>query len=54
MIKWENICQCCNKPVSKADIDFEDKRICLECLRKEQEELWGIKESKWLREDKSE
>ena len=40
MLKWEILCPCCNQPVSKADIDFADKRICIDCARKEKEEMY--------------
>lgn len=37
---WEILCPHCGKPVSKSDIDFEDKRICINCARKQKEEMW--------------
>ena len=50
-MKWERICPCCNQSVSRADIDFADKMICLEC-RKKQKENWIKKEHnvKWMKE----
>ena len=40
-LKWEIICPVCNQPVSKADIDFSDKLICIDCARKEKKEMWN-------------
>lgn len=41
MKSWEILCPVCNQPVSKADIDYADKRICIDCARKEKEEMWN-------------
>lgn len=55
MRNWERVCPCCNQPVSNADIDFDDKLICLDC-RREEKENWAKKEHsiKWQKEDKGE
>lgn len=39
-LKWKIVCPYCNKEVSKADIDFIDKRICLDCRIKDKNKPW--------------
>ena len=39
-MNWERICPVCNRSVSRADIDFADKLICLECRREEKAKMW--------------
>ena len=50
-MSWKRACSCCNQPVSRADIDFDDKLICLKC-RIKQKENWAKKEHniKWKKE----
>lgn len=45
-MKWVRLCPRCGQEVGKADIDFDDNLICIDCIRELQSLEWD-KKSKW-------
>lgn len=45
-MEWVRLCPRCKQEVGRADIDFDDKLICIDCIRELKSLKWD-KQSKW-------